>query len=322
MSKISIKTDFQDGEKLFAADLNNNFRVIQAGVNANEENLELIIQQAIVRLDAELQAILDQHNWTWSTGEDVSFFKGTTEQIEDLDILNGQMIYNTETGETALDTDNERLITGSGNVVAVTDTEPDNPATKLWINPDEVISSLGTEVVNSMAGNQTNMAPSVSAAKSYSNGLVLNTMSGTETDKAPSVSAVKGYVPSNANIVDLIYPVGSIYMSYNSTSPVTLFGGTWTKLENCFLYASGTKSVGSTGGSETVTLTVDQMPSHTHKSSSYKSENGASGNVTATPVGYTNPGKSGDYTSTATGGGEAHNNMPPYLVVNMWRRTA
>lgn len=322
MSKISIKTDFQDGDKLFAADLNNNFRTIQAGVNANEENLEEIIEQAIVRLDNELIEITADRGWDWNGGERVTFYKGDTDDIEDRNIINGQMLYNTETGETYLDDNSDRIVTGSGNVVSISDTEPTNPATKLWINPDEGLPNVGTEVVNSMAGNQTNMAPSVHAAKEYADGLVLNTMSGTETDKAPSVSAVKDYVPSNANIVNLIYPVGSIYMSYSNTSPSTLFGGTWTKLENCFLYASGTKSVGSTGGSETVTLTVDQMPSHTHKSSSYKSENGASGNVTATPVGYTNPGKSGDYTSTATGGGEAHNNMPPYLVVNMWRRTA
>ena len=51
MSKISIKTDFADGEKLFAQQLNNNFLVIQAGINANEENLHQVIDQAILELD-------------------------------------------------------------------------------------------------------------------------------------------------------------------------------------------------------------------------------------------------------------------------------
>lgn len=167
MSKISIKTDFQDGDKLFAADLNNNFRVIQAGINANDQQLEAIIEDAIVRLDAELQAILDEQIWEWNGGDPVTFYKGTTEDLDDVAIKNGQLLYNTETGETALDSGNERITTGSGNVVAIGNVEPTNPATKIWINPDEAISSLGTEVVDTMSGNETHRAPSVHAVKEY-----------------------------------------------------------------------------------------------------------------------------------------------------------
>lgn len=167
MSKISIKTDFQDGTILPASDLNNNFRVIQAGVNANEETLEEVIEDAITRLDAELEAITADRGWDWNGGDRVTFFKGTTTQIADQDIKDGQLLYNTETGETALDDNGERITTGSGNVVVVDDYEPENPATKLWINPDEVPQSMGTEVVNSMSGNETNMAPSVAAVKAY-----------------------------------------------------------------------------------------------------------------------------------------------------------
>ena len=62
-----------------------------------------------------------------------------------------------------------------------------------------------------------------------------------------------------------IYPVGSIYMSINSTNPSTLFGGEWEQIEDTFLLACGTSySNGATGGSATVTLTENQMPSHTH----------------------------------------------------------
>lgn len=167
MSKISIKTDFQDGDKLFAADLNNNFRVIQAGVNANEENLEEIIEQAIVRLDNELIEITADRGWDWNGGDRVTFYKGDTDDIEDRNIINGQMLYNTETGETYLDDNSNRIVTGSGNVIAITETEPENPATKLWIDPTVDLQNVGTEVVNSMAGNQTNIAPSVSAVKGY-----------------------------------------------------------------------------------------------------------------------------------------------------------
>ena len=68
------------------------------------------------------------------------------------------------------------------------------------------------------------------------------------------------------------YPVGSIYMSTSSTSPATLFGGTWTQLEDCFLLTAGqTYTAGDTGGAashthetQNHTLTTNEMPSHTH----------------------------------------------------------
>ena len=67
-------------------------------------------------------------------------------------------------------------------------------------------------------------------------------------------------------LINLIYPVGSIYMSVNSTSPVSLFGGTWTQLQDRFLLGAGsTYSNGATGGAATVTLTSSQIPSHKHK---------------------------------------------------------
>ena len=69
----------------------------------------------------------------------------------------------------------------------------------------------------------------------------------------------------NAKIVDLVYPVGSIYMSVNSTSPATLFGGTWSQLKDRFLLGAGNSySVGDTGGETTVTLSTANLPSHSH----------------------------------------------------------
>lgn len=138
MSKISIKTDFVDGEKLFSQQLNNNFLVIQAGVNANEENLQQVIDQAIIELDAELEAITADRGWDWNGGDRVTFFKGTTSQVNTQEIKNGQMLYNTETGETALDDSGSRIVTGSGNVVTVAAEAPTNPATKEWIKPTTV----------------------------------------------------------------------------------------------------------------------------------------------------------------------------------------
>ena len=66
-------------------------------------------------------------------------------------------------------------------------------------------------------------------------------------------------------LMKLIYPVGSIYWSGNSTNPSTLFGGTWTQIKDKFVWAKGdSDTLGATGGAKTVTLTVNNMPSHNH----------------------------------------------------------
>lgn len=67
------------------------------------------------------------------------------------------------------------------------------------------------------------------------------------------------------SLVDIIYPVGSIYMSANNVNPGTLFGGTWQAITGRFILAAGGNyPLGTTGGAATKVLTVDNMPSHTH----------------------------------------------------------
>ena len=172
------------------------------------------------------------------------------------------------------------------------------------------------------------------------------------------VYAPKG---SGGNItLDDVYPIGAIYMSVNSTSPATLFGGTWSKIEGAFLLASGRVEIGTdtyiefengdTGGEAIHTLTTNEMPSHTHtqdshnhtqnshshrlnnsaivynSSSSGQIPNGTakkyttnSGNDVGTD-GTTATNKPATATNQNTGGGQQHNNMPPYLAVNVWKR--
>lgn len=125
-------------------------------------------------------------------------------------------------------------------------------------------------------------------------------------------------------IIDLlmVYPVGSIYISVNSTSPASLFGGTWEQIEDRFLLAAGsTYGAGSTGGEAEHTLTIDEIPSHTHEVTRYTS----TGDLTGT--GYSRDQNVKTVKDTAygpypTGGGQPHNNMPPYLAVYMWKRVA
>lgn len=125
------------------------------------------------------------------------------------------------------------------------------------------------------------------------------------------------------SLLDYIYPVGSIYFSYSHVSPADLFGGTWERIKNAFLWAvdeSGT--IGQTGGEKTHTLTIAEMPTHQHtyQTPTWKVAEGIDGNAI---LGAHNTATSQWRRETgAMGGGAAHNNMPPYIQVSAWRRTA
>lgn len=126
-------------------------------------------------------------------------------------------------------------------------------------------------------------------------------------------------------ILDNVYPVGSIYMSVNSTNPTNLFGGTWEQIQGRFLFGMNSSyPAGSTGGEITHKLTIDEMPEHGH-TIYYPNSGGPYGNANISyPEGSdTNMTWCAEMCKTAsTGGGAAHNNMPPYLSVYIWKRTA
>ncbi len=116
-----------------------------------------------------------------------------------------------------------------------------------------------------------------------------------------------------------IYPVGAVYIAYTSTSPASLFGGTWTAITGRFPYFNaGT----ATGGSNTHKLTENEMPSHRHNLNWYY---GGSGGFA---LGFLYNGASNSMVGSDpapmhnTGGGAAHNNMPAYQTLYAWRRTA
>ncbi len=134
-----------------------------------------------------------------------------------------------------------------------------------------------------------------------------------------------------------VYPVGSIYTSVNSTSPATLFGGTWEQIQDRFLLAAGTTySAGITGGEATHKLTVDEMPSHSHRIENHQADSSdvnslragwASTSTTRNGYQYETRGSTSSekmwaWPDQPVGGSQAHNNMPPYLTVYVWKRTA
>lgn len=139
-------------------------------------------------------------------------------------------------------------------------------------------------------------------------------------------------------VLDNVYPVGSIYMNVNNTNPGTLFGGTWEQIQGRFLLGmSSSYPSGSQGGEATHTLTVSEMPSHNgHLSAgiagtapmgkgNYKGYLNSSAMTAYSDIGRgwnVYIGNEMHPASEAVGGGQAHNNMPPYLSVYIWKRTA
>lgn len=129
-------------------------------------------------------------------------------------------------------------------------------------------------------------------------------------------------------------PIGSIIMgtgdSFATQEAVqTVYIGTWEQIKDVFLLAAGdTYSAGSTGGEATHTLTVNELATHSHDviaNGTGKRVGFNEGNADPDYVrnDYTDTGNIGNqYVTSEVGGNQAHNNMPPYLTVYMWRRTA
>ena len=188
-------------------------------------------------------------------------------------------------------------------------------------------------------------------------------------------AAIDASVDTTQKILNMIYPVGSIYMSVNNVSPATFIGGTWTALTDRVLIGAGSSyTVNATGGATSHThtsaahthtsaahthttaghtLTVNEIPSHRHtgldidqvyifgwdtgSTNGYRMDRASLGGVTTTSnrittsytgggashnhgnTGSTTPGNTGSTTPGKTG---SSSNLPPYLAVYMWKRTA
>lgn len=166
---------------------------------------------------------------------------------------------------------------------------------------------------------------------------------------------------SQSDILNWIYPVGSIYMSMDSENPTNKFGGTWEQIQGQFLLGvNSAHTVGSSGGAETAshshstiaatsgshTLTVEEMPAHYHDSMNWRSPTGNKFGVNAPSTSnpsntswrftYTGATAEGLFYTGYTGGDSGHthpipslstdsqeiNIMPPYTAVYIWKRTA
>lgn len=140
--------------------------------------------------------------------------------------------------------------------------------------------------------------------------------------------AIKAYVDEQIKAKRLeSMPVGYVWVSFSDTNPEAIVGGTWSLIEQgrMLLAAGSSYPVESTGGESAHTLTIDEMPNHNHDNGAgftWKATNNSNSPI-ATPWGQKAALYHESYNSTgSTGGGGSHNNMPPYIAVYMFRRTA
>lgn len=226
-------------------------------------------------------------------------------------------------------------------------------------NTNKLTITKGNNVESTLVINNVANADKATKANQDSAGQIINsTYIKSITYDGSNLVITKGNGTTNkieVTNISKIYPVGSIYMSVTSTNPATLFGiGTWQALPaGRVLLAQGrsdwgtTYNVNNTGGETTHTLTQNEMPVHGHtgtantsgsththdltmQASHGKSGNGGVPRFSDGDVWSANKTKTlsaaGSHTHNISinnaGGGQAHNNMQPYLVVYMWKRTA
>lgn len=141
---------------------------------------------------------------------------------------------------------------------------------------------------------------------------------------AGSVDIAGVFAMSGKQLLDIFYPVGTIYESTKPDNPATFMGGTWSRFGNGRVLV-GVDETDPTfnvplqiGGEKSHTLSIQEIPSHTH---GFRG-GGENNYVRVEPSSTYGYSGNSDKTTTATGGGQAHNNLQPYVTVYRWQRTA
>lgn len=187
------------------------------------------------------------------------------------------------------------------------------------LTSNAILTGNGTNAINTVAINSGALyATSTGGTATFGTLPIAQGGTGATT----VVDAISNF---KAVLRDLIYPVSSIYMSVSSTNPSTWLGGTW------IAWGTGRVPVGvnpsdtnfntveKTGGESMHTLSVDEMPSHTHNIIGGTTQITASAGNAVIPAIWSS--SIGGYISN-TGGGGSHNNLQPYITCYMWKRTA
>lgn len=230
-------------------------------------------------------------------------------------------------GQPLYETDTKKLKVGDGSTQAKS-----LPYVK--VDTDSALSSTSTnpvqnKVVKTELGKKLSLSGGTMTGALTTKGIKLTsgTDYGTALPSSPATNQLFFQTIGSHFVLDNVYPVGSIYMNVNSTNPGTLFGGTWEQIQGKFLLGmSSSYPAGSQGGEATHTLTESEMPNHNHvafygitgavddylggSAEDYGLRKASYGSGIST------------YETSSNGGGAAHNNMPPYLSIYIWKRTA
>ena len=215
---------------------------------------------------------------------------------------------------------------------------------------DSALSSTSTNPVQNKAiisalGKKLNLSGGTMTGALTTKGIKLTsgTDYGTTLPSSPATNQLFFQTVGSNFVLDNVYPVGSIYMNVNSTNPGTLFGGTWEQIQGKFLLGmSSSYPAGSQGGEAEHKLTRNEIPEHRH----YVGQQGNTYRVLPSNFATEDPNKE-FYTTEVTSPGtrylkpnntwsgyltasyivdtpydQPHNNMPPYLSVYIWKRTA
>lgn len=194
---------------------------------------------------------------------------------------------------------------------------------------DSALSSTSTnpvqnKVVNSELGKKLSLSGGTMTGALTTKGIKLTsgTDYGATLPSNPATNQLFFQTAGSNFVLDNVYPVGAVYMSMNSTNPGTLFGGTWEQVQGKFLLGvSNAYPAGSSGGESEHTLTRDEIPDHTH-SFKYTGQSVTTGvNSIRLYQAASNQYNAYSGGQSSNCGGQAHNNMPPYLAVYIWYRT-
>lgn len=259
-------------------------------------------------------------NWTYLDG----LLDGTN-GVSGIDI-NGGSIDGTPIGATSASTGAFTFISASGDITG-------NVKGNIKATDGTVVLNNGTDGTDATFTGNATTATTTATARAFSVSGDVATAAGVDFNGSGAVDLA---VTIQNTLWDKIYPVDSIYTTTNgSFDPNTSFYGTWV------VYAAGKVLVGQdtsdtdfdtineTGGAKTHTLTVDEIPSHTHNSNvriedpsnvlvdTSLQNSVASGQM----LDEENNHGTASTTTASTGGGQAHNNLQPYIVVKYWRRT-
>ena len=182
-----------------------------------------------------------------------------------------------KTKTKALEVDENATVTGK---VSAGSTEITNGLSAGSISTEGEVSAGSAEITGTVSADNaiianliTDIAVSSTKAVGYDDTGKLIPINGVADNATNITSILTGLSAANTDtssiyykLMKLIYPVGSLYWSSKSTNPASLFGGTWVQIKDKFVLACGDTytSSGATGGASSVTLSVSNMPSHTH----------------------------------------------------------